>query len=216
MVAKMQREHANLTLVPQPLPNLDVSGGTGTAISCFHYYFEVPWQDLEKTDLHKALATFFFGSGQTLVFFDPTLLINPLKVMNLDAAKKGTNLPEVFGPDAVRSNYSLLKTELVLTPNQFSLFMSQREAVADTILLTFKSMEILHQHAVYSFSLGSLRCFQMGDLSSDTMVGLDCFDASDRRFEFWFARQHGKSAPILQSDINRVVKTLRPTVAPGK
>jgi len=210
--AKQEAAHdSKLALVPIPLPDASISATPGTTVTFFGYQFEVPGEGQVSVrnpgDDHIVVA--YGAVGKPLMFLNPANnrgLVETTRTRNADAFL-----------DA-HSDYDLVRSTLYATPAQLSLIFPGKEAVYTATRLMIKQTEALGaETGLYSFRIGHLRGFQLGDPSRARNVRVIGFDESDRRLEFGFGcvpgPEYASKQGFNQPDINRVLETLRPAPA---
>jgi len=127
---KLSREDTLLRVVPRPLATSGVSKLSSPQLSYYGVKFETPWKRV-SVQQESSLVRVQFDDGQFVVLFDPTKSVNRLKVSSESALAKGRDISEVYGRDAVKSNYAFLRAILYLTPDQISLFSGWKRFVRD-------------------------------------------------------------------------------------
>jgi hypothetical protein len=206
---KLSHEDTFLRVVPRPLATSGVSKISSPQLSYYGVKFETPWKQVSRVQQESSLVRVQFDGGQFVVLFDPTKRVNRLKISTDAALAKGRDVSEVYGRDAVKSNYAFLHAILYLTPDQISLFSGWKRFVRDGAFLQFKHMEAVGaQTGLFCFKSGRLQGFQKGDPYRADIVILDAFDDSDREYEVWVGRTRGTQAAVNQEDINAILSTL--------
>ena len=86
--------------------------------------------------------------------------------------------------------------------------------VSSSILLMLKPMSTgTPKGGLYSFRTEWLRGFQQGDPTRDKTVTIEAFDSHDHEIELSIGRALGASQDVTQSEVNRIIYSLRPTLA---
>jgi hypothetical protein len=107
--------------------------------------------------------------------------------------------------------YDLIGAELNATPEQITPFMKKPDSARQSLLLNMKWLDIeAIPSAIYSFSMNTVRGFQLGDPSRDRFVEVKAFDSTDREFNFIFTVDRRSNVRLQQREINRTLQTLRP------
>jgi hypothetical protein len=120
------------------------------------------------------------------------------------------SLGQVYGEEAVRSDYDFKKAILSATPDRVSLHNSKTQAFQLGMRLLLKTAIVPHPPGTEFFLLKNdkFRGFQYGraeDHLNDLEVELY---SPDIRLEIHFNRDTGSAAPVTQAEINRVVQSL--------
>lgn len=208
-VHKLAQEDHLLSIVPKPISDTSVSTNQGTTLSYFGYQYEVPWTNIIKVNRFGTIVAVAFKGGEAIAFFDPASATDGAKAMRMGAADP-RNVLSVFGAEAMRSNYALASTVLNLTPKRISLWISPREAAATAILLGLKRIYTTNADTgLFSVKTLGYRGYQRGDPQRARNVDLSVFDDQDHEFHFIVGTAPGKPLTITQSDINRILYTLR-------
>jgi len=197
---------------PVELPDLSVSHAPGQTLSYFGYEFEVPWDiDQEKTKQTGKMEVISFRSGNALLFsraepkefvqtFLSTTKVDPDKVRNL------------WGEEALESDYSLHRLILEATPGEVTLFTRREEAVRSSMLILFKGIMMPRdgESGIFRVRTDKFRGFQYGDPQAHPKsLNVEIF-ADDGGLYFVFAQKSEGHAPaITQAEINRVIQTVR-------
>jgi hypothetical protein len=206
-----------LALVPIPLPDTSISTTPGTTVTFFGYQFEVPWEGRVSVrnpgDDHLAVA--FGAVGKPLMFFNPANNPGVVEAARSALKERGEGPRNADAFLDAHSDYDLVRSTLYATPAQLSLVFPGKEAVYTATRLMIKQSEALGaETGLYSFRIGQLRGFQIGDPSRARNVRVIGFDGDDHKFEFGFGcvpgPEYGSKQGFSQTDINRVLQTLRP------
>ncbi len=125
----------------QPM-DLSISQAPGMKLSYFGYEFEIPWTDIdqEKTKIigeNKAIIVFRSGNVISVWSGPPHEL---MKVLLEETKIDRTTLQQVYGDEALRSDYNFKKLILEITPDKFTIFSSSRTAVSQGMLLLLKAI----------------------------------------------------------------------------
>jgi hypothetical protein len=100
------------------------------------------------------------------------------------------------------------------TPRDLHLSLSRQRMVSSSVLLMLKPMWTgTLQGGLYSFQTEWLRGFQQGDPTRDKTVTIDAFDAHDHEIELSVGCAQGASQNVTQSELNRIIYSLRPILA---
>jgi hypothetical protein len=206
-----QRAHPELWQVPRTVPAASTSGGKGTEITAYNYKFEAPWSDLDKVDGGPMFASAAFRSGKRIVLLDPSIEVNVVAKMKSTQSEQFIALAAIFGESLFASNYALYDAVFRASPAQLSAFMPARESERVSALLLWKiSLATNADTGIESFETKNLRGFELGDPSSAHYVLVKAFDTQDHQFELVFSARPDAPEKVSQSEINRVLETLRP------
>jgi hypothetical protein len=204
------RKFPILNLNPQSFTSVARSEAEGLKLSHAGFGFEVPWKDLddEKSKRFNNIAVFRFRSGKAVSFCAP----NPGHEDLLQSVEKhfgSGGALQLFGEEAMKSNYALEKTMLELTPERLKPWMSQREAVGTSMLLTMKAVSSVGgETGLFRVDGSGWKGFQFDDPSKNPKrVTIELFDANDQRVEIVLV---AKPFDITQAEINRIVLTVKP------
>jgi hypothetical protein len=208
---RLRASHPHIDLVPQPLSAVAPSNAPGATLTHYGYEFEVPWLNPEIVRDIPLIVNYEAPSGQILVFWHPERSPVTAEIRNAARAEK-LNYDKVLGKEVLQSDYSLLKAEMEVTPNQILPFMSKNDVVRRMIFLTMKTTIIAKKiSAIYSFNLNDLRGFQFGNPMTDELIQVQAYDSDDLLIRFFFAMKDRSSGKIPQAEINRVLETFHRT-----
>jgi hypothetical protein len=211
--ARQEAAHnPRVAMVPMPLPDTSISTTPGNTVAFFGWQFEVPWQGpvAVKNPGEYIAVAYMPLSQRTIGFFNPAEnkgLLEPLRQELKNRGMDPRNADEFLG---AQSDYDLERNIWYTTPAQLSLIFPRRKAVfAATRLMIKGTQEREASTGVYAFTIGLLRGFQFGDPARVSSVHVDGFDEQDRKFEFIIGSKPGPMSALKQSEINRVLQTLR-------
>lgn len=201
-----------LKMVPVELPDLSISQASGKKLSYFGYEFEVPWDDIDeaKSRIIGNIAIITFRSGNVLSVWSgsPCTLVNTV----LSGSKiEPITFRQLYGDEALESDYSLLRMILETTPDNITPFISKKQAASRATLLLLKGLTAAWrgQSGIFRVRAEGFTGFQFGRPQSlPTGFDVELF-ASSGSLDFVFGQKVNGSTVILQSDVNRILKTLR-------
>ncbi len=200
-------------MVPKPLADVSIKQTAGRKFTFYGYQFEVPWTDVKQEKHLKSIELVYFSNDFFIMLGDPTQSVNQLKLLTRGGTDDEAGLKYVFGEETTRSNYALRSKILNLTPRDLQLSFSRRKMVSSSILLMLKPMSTGTSRAgLYSFRTEWLRGFQQGDPTRDKTVTIEAFDSQDHEIELSIGRALGASQDVTQSEVNRIIYSLRPTL----
>lgn len=207
---RVARKEPIVWTTPVPLLDLSMSPAPGKKLSYFGYEFEVPWNDIERTRVigtNKAIIV--FRSGNVISFWSgpPNELISTLQS---DGKIDQKSLGQIFGDEAVQSDYALKRAILGTTPAKFSLLTPKRLAIQQWMFFTMKATT-LPPHAesgVFSLSTNEFKGFQYGRPQSPPKhLSVELFK-SDGHVDIIFGQKLDGSTTISQAAVNRIVQTV--------
>ncbi len=202
--------------VPKSLDVTTASSAPGLKLSYAGYGFEVPWSDMDNEPrvLHNG-AALNFKSGIGLLFLTspPNELVSSLCV-NADKTTPGA-ARQVYGDDAVKSDYDLQRAMLESTPDKVNLFSSRRDVIRNSTLLLLKSLTLPKEaeSGMFNISNGRFRGFQIGTPGRQVRKIVVNLYSDDGSVEMFLAQKEGNLL-ISQAEVNRVIQTLRRTGPP--
>ena len=201
-------------IVPRPLADVSIEQTAGRNFTFYGYQFEVPWTDVKREEHLKSMELVYFSNNLYIMLHDPAQSVNQLKVLTSGGTENEAGLKRLFGEEATRPNYALRSKILNLTPSDLHLSLSRQKMVSSSVLLMLKPMWTgTPQGGLYSFQTEWLRGFQQGNPTRDKTVTIDAFDAHDNEIELSVGRAQGTSQDVTQSELNRIIYSLRPILA---
>lgn len=198
--------------VPVDLQDLSVSPAKGERISFKGAEFEVPWADVEKekTRIVGSWLLIHFRSGNSIL-----LCVQAADGFITDMTKSKTPDPELFkamyGPEVLRSDYTLYKAIFETTPSQINLFTpANRAAGLSSVLIIKAIMPPTTDWAIYKIQSQDFKGFQLGDpVRRPKKMCLELY-TDDAHFEINI--QQNTTLPgsgITQAELNRIIQTFR-------
>jgi len=210
------RELPDVARRPAPLLDLSVSGVPHKTASYFGYEFELPSDDVEEGK-DKAFGTVhvsYFRSGNALWFstFRPKDFVN--EVMKTSKLSE-QDLKQLFGEDALESDYAFHKKMLELTPSDITPFISRRQAVSEQVLLFIKATSMPKADSgIFSIESGDFKGFQFENPQAlPSRITVELF-SNDGGVDIIFMQKAG-APEISQPEINRVVQSIHRTPLPS-
>jgi hypothetical protein len=174
----------------------------------------VPWSDVKRQEHLKSIELVYFSNGFVLILRDPAQIVNQLELLTRHCTENETVLKRTLGEEATRSNYALRSKILNLTPSDLQLSLSRQKMVCSSVLLMLKPMWTDNLHGgLYSFRTEWLRGFQQGEPTRDKTVTIEAFDAHDHEIELSVGRAPDARQDVTQSELNRIIYSLRPILA---
>ena len=214
MVRWKTRAKPELWIVPTPLADVSIEQNAGRNFIFYGYQFEVPRTDVNREEHLRNMELVYFSNNLVMMLHDPAQSVKQLKELTGEGTKNEAALKRLFGEEATRSNYALRSKILNLTPRDLHLSFSRQKMVSSSVLLALKPMWAgAPQNGLYSFQTKWLRGFQEGNPTRDKTVTIDAFDAYDREIELSIGRAPGASQNVTQPELNRIIYSLRPSLA---
>ena len=206
-------------VVPTDLKDLSISEAPGMKLSYLGYEFEVPWIDLDESQIklypsdktEKNRVDLHFRSGlRLLVTAVPYREIVDGLPKEFKVSPKA--LEVVFGRDMMKSDYSFLKAVYEFTPDRMNHWDFRRGMMnRDEFLLVMKSMVLSSAADSGIFTIQTQNCmgFQQGNPQSRTHGIVVSLYSEKASVEMIFSQKdYRKSLGITQPEINRVVRSL--------
>jgi hypothetical protein len=155
--------HLNLSVVPQPLPDISIAKLDGIRIARYGFSFQVPWKDVDQDRTVKSTASVLtFRDGGGIFVFNPATQADRAKIWSGDSPSHKKPMEEVFGALALSSTYELMAAEVEATPSQIAWWSLRKQNTRNAILLIDKSGDLHDAHEIYKLASGELRGFQFG------------------------------------------------------
>src|ERR1035438_7815355 len=123
------QEHHHLDSVPVPVADNTIAQLNGERLEQFEFSLRVPWKGIKRRNDAKTVSTVLFSDGESLLFFDPSTVINSTKTLQ-GAAKtrqQADAIRRVFGTRALSSNYDLMAAEMAASSSQMKWWSWPRE-----------------------------------------------------------------------------------------
>jgi hypothetical protein len=197
--------------VPVRITDPALTQSAGRKVAFCGYDFDVPWSDLNdsKTKSSPTKRVMYFDSGLVVA----VTCIPPRTFVNTFLSEGKITLGDfrqVYGDDALQSDYALTRLMLETTPNKITLRAGAKDASAALAMLIVKSLATPPSDSgMFLLHSDEFDGFQYEDPTlHPKRVLVDLF-APNLSFEFSFLLNHGGASPhISQSDINRIVQTI--------
>jgi hypothetical protein len=202
-------------IVPTDLSDISVSAAPGKRLSYFGYEFEIPWSDLDESQIglypkdkpDKSRVDLRFHSGLRLLVtaFPPRVWVNEL-------ATSFKVPPERIESSFGGSDYHIAKTFCDFTPDKMNHWStSQQVHFQEGFLLVVKSMALSKsaETGIFNVQNQNFKGFQQGN----PQVRQDAIEvhlfSDDGSVEFVFLqKEYRNSAGVTQPEINRIVQSL--------
>jgi hypothetical protein len=139
---ELSREDPLLRVTPGPLPTFGRSTVTHPSLNYFGVSFKTPWEKVANVKQWKTLVRVQFEDGQFVLLFDPTSRPNRINISKTAARSKGRDITEVYGRDAMQSNYDFLHAVLYVTPDQLSLMSGWNRFIRNLLFIQLKHLEV--------------------------------------------------------------------------
>lgn len=212
MVRYQFRKLPDVAKTPVPLSDLSISGVPHRAVTYFGYEFELPSDDVEEGK-DKTVGTVhvtYFRSGNALWFstFPPKDFVNGVvKTGNLGPQE----VKQLYGEDALESDYAFHKKMLELTPSEITPFISRRQAVSGQVLLLIKAISMPKASSgIFSIQTQYFEGFQFENPQAHPpRITVELY-AKDGGIYVIFMQKAGGPA-TSQAEVNRVIQSIHKT-----
>jgi hypothetical protein len=196
---------------PVALPDLSISSVPHPKMSHFGYELEMPWDDIdearEKNYAQVHISCFHSGNCFWLSVFPPKEFVNEIiKLGNIGPEQ----FRQMYGDDAVHSDYAFYRVMLNVIPSDISPFMSRSAAARESLLLVQKAIAIPPaESGIYLIETPSLKGFQYEDPKSRPRRISDTLYSDDAGMDvIFFLNRDGITPSISQAEINRVIQSI--------
>jgi hypothetical protein len=167
--------------------------------------------DEEKSKQVGKMQVIAFRSGNAILFStsSPKQMVTTLQ----NAGKVDLNeLQRLYGENAIRSDYALIQRILETTPSKIGVLTPERDAVGSSVVLMIKGIMVpgAAESGIFQVRSAHFQGFQYGDpRSRPKLLDVELF-ADEGGVRFVFSQKvTGTPPPITQSEINRVIQTVR-------
>jgi hypothetical protein len=212
MVRYQFRKLAGVEKTPVPLTDLSISSVPHRIASYFGYEFELPSDDVdeEKDKTFGTVHISYFRSGNAFWFSTspPKKFVNEVtKTGNLNPQ----DLKQLYGEDALESDYAFHKKMLELTPSEITPFISRKQAISGQMLLLIKAISMPNAASgIFSIRTRDFKGFQFENPQMrPSRITVELF-SNDGGIHVIFMQKAGAPA-ISQAEINRVIQSIRKT-----
>lgn len=209
MVRYQFRKLPDVAKIPVPLFDLSVSGVPHRTASYFGYEFELPSDEVEegKDKTFGTVHVSYFRSGNAFWFstFPPKHFVNEvMKTGNLGPQ----DLKQLYGDDALESDYAFHKKMLGLTPSEITPFISRRQAISRQVLLLIKAVSMPKAGSgIFSIQTRDFKGFQFENPQTrPSRITIELF-SNEGGIDVIFM-QKAEGPAISQGEINRVVQSI--------
>lgn len=199
--------------IPVELSDLSISNAPGQRLSRLGYEFEVPWEvDEERTKQTGKTSIVIALRSENAIWFSrvpPKELVSKFQALH-----KGdeATLKLVFGEDALKSDYSLIRLILEATPDQVTPLTPRSNAVAKSVFLLMKGIMVPAggDTGIFRIANNDLHGFQYGDPQRrPKSIDVEIFSDSGGLAFLFVQREKGPAPAITQAEINRVIQSVR-------
>jgi hypothetical protein len=209
MVRYQCRKLPDVAKTPLSLSDLSISSVEHKSVSYFGYEFELPWDDVdeEKDKTGKTIHVTSFHSGNAFWFstFPPKDFVNGvIKTGNLDPQ----DLKQLYGEDAIESDYAFHEKMLAVTPSEITPFISRRQAISRQTLLIIKAISMPKASSgIFSVQTKDFKGFQFENPETrPSRITVELF-SNEGGINVMFMQRAG--APVIsQREINRVIQSI--------
>lgn len=198
--------------IPVELKDSSISEAKGKKVSFLGVEFEVPWDNVDEERIRVVgnWAVIHFRSGNSVI-----LCVEPPNGFIADLAKSKTPDPDLFkalfGPDVLRSDYTLHKAIFETTPSQVTLMTPPNRAAGLSMVILIKAiMPPSTDWAIYNIRSKSFKGFQLGDpVRRPKKMCLELYGV-DVHFEININQNMSSTTSgITQAELNRIIQTTR-------
>lgn len=211
------RKMPEASTVPVALSDTHISNVPHSRVSYFGYEFELPWDDVDdqksKTVGQIRLTAFHSGDAFWFSVFPPRDFINGvMKTANLDPQR----FQQLYGAEALDSDYNFHVAMLETTPAQINPFVSKRQAVTSEMLLLIKTLSMpAADSGIFSIQTPNFQGFQFERTDGRPGRITDELFSKDGGVDAIFFQKANGSAPALsQSEVNRVIQSIHRVSTP--
>ncbi len=211
LVRYQYRKIPDVEKTPAPLADLSISDVPHKKASYFGYEFELPWDDTneEKDRTVGTIHLSAFRSGNAFWFST----IPPKEFVNLIMKKSDLDpqrFREIYGDEALESDYGFHKKMLWTRPSDITPFVSQRQVATGMSLLIIKAISMPKADSgIFSIRAPGFEGFQFESPKGRPFKVIDDLYSGDGGIEMMFFQKVGGSAPdISQAEINRVIQSI--------
>ncbi len=204
-ILKLYPESENPSLFSQSTPRdvKRVIPANGSEYSLYGLHFSVPWTDLLKKNEKPGVGTQLFFPQQKFVTVYEDGYLSERFVTGSDgvfSAKDRQQVSDYFGTNITSDKYMFYRIVLDNTPDRIGSSTTQTEALARAALTSVKAVITTGTRGkVYSFNLGNVKGFQLGDTSSEKPIVLYVFDQANSLFNLSIAGTQDEVDYILSS-----------------
>lgn len=209
MVRYQFRKLPDVAKTPVPLSDSSISSVSHRTASYFGYEFELPSDDVdEKKDKNfGTIHVSYFRSGNAFWFstFPPKNFVNEvMKTGNLDPQ----DLKQLYGEDALESDYAFHRKMLELTPSEITPFTSRRQAISGQVLLLIKAISMPKASSgIFLIQTRDFKGFQFENPQArPSRITVELF-SNEGGIDVIFMQKPGGPA-ISQAEINRVIHSI--------
>jgi hypothetical protein len=206
-------------VVPTDLKDNSVSEARGKKLSYFGYEFEIPWNDLDKSQItlypkdkpEKTRVELRFRSGlRLLVTAIPPRRWSGSLAENFDVSPQA--IEAGFGHETMKSDYSFIKTLYEFTPDKMNHWVAfQRAHTRDEFLLIIKSIALpkAAETGIFNLQNQNYRGFQQGNPQvRQSEIVADLYSDEGSVELIFLQKDYRSSSGVTQPEINRIVQSL--------
>jgi hypothetical protein len=212
----MARKTPVVNKIPVELADTSVSHASGKKLSYFGYEFEIPWDDVDESKTRavaKDMVVIAFRSGNALsVWSGPPREFVKIVLAN---SKVGPDaFRQIYGDEALQSDYALHRLVLETTPDKITPFVSRETAARQVVLILLKGISAPRgsDSGIFLVQAGEFKGFQYGHPPDSSGLSVELF-ADSGSLNFIFVQKANGPTAISQADINRVLRTLKKETA---
>jgi hypothetical protein len=195
-----------LESVRTPLKETGTATLTGVRIEEYGCSFQVPWNSIEMQYGSGSVTIVRFSGRAGLMLKGPEDSVGSFPDIAKEGPKEHASMAALFGEDAIRSNYHMVRAALYARPSDVRWWNSRRAHIRLFELLVQKDMLLMSSFpTAHPLATAFVRGFQFDD-TNDRGTHLLLFDAKDRQYEIDLI-DHGS---LTQPQINAIVASFQP------
>jgi hypothetical protein len=198
--------------VPVELSDSSVRRTPGKKLSYFGYEFEVPWDDIDEAKSRaigqgKAIIAFRSGNAVSVWSGPPREFV---KTVSGSGKVDPEVLRQMYGDEALQSDYKLHRLMLTTTPDNVTPFISKQSAISQAMLIVMKGISAPRgaDSGIFAVQAGEFKGFQYGSAGDPTGFSVELFEDSGS-LDFIFGQKRNGPTIISQADVNRILQTLK-------
>jgi len=155
-------------------------------VSSLGLTLEVPWVEIVDRKEQQGLTLVKFSQNRSLAIIpSPEGIAESLESLLDRKPEETERIKDFLREQSPKSNYDFYELILNSHPDQVSIFMSRKEAIAKVTLVAMKAMLVIStapKGKIYSFSTEDIRGFQFGDPEMDDNIVIEFFDSHDKQY----------------------------------
>jgi hypothetical protein len=209
------RNSPEIWRVPKPLVPAPTASPAARSkvVSYFGYQFDSPTPEVKEERKDENVVALSLSDCAGMAIFKPHANGRLSGLMQQGAPNAARLFEDLYGKEAVRSDYDFRRTVLNMTPKDLRHFASPRQIARNSVLLRLKGIGSQRfKYGLYSFETPTTHGFQEGNLSLDKGVMIEAYDHQDHLLTFVVGAKPGKGC-FGQPELNSIIFSLRPIPA---